>query len=80
MAKERAKRKKKCLSNLGLKSLDNRSKESILQAKDSRVIKSVDIDIVITPRNGDIKLKQAIRIKNEPTTRISKWNQTSQFR
>ena len=41
---------------------------------------SVDIDVLITSRNGDGKLLQQIRISSGPSTRMRKWNQLSQFR
>ena len=41
---------------------------------------TVDIDIIITSRNGDIKVMQSIRIMSRPPLRKIKWNQLSQFR
>ena len=41
---------------------------------------TVDIDILVTSRNGDKKIMQSIRITSRPTLRIRKWNQFSQFR
>ena len=41
---------------------------------------TVDIDILVTSRNGDRKIMQSIRIKNRPPSRIRKCNQLSQFR
>ena len=41
---------------------------------------TVDIDILVTSRNGDRKIMQSIRIKSRPPSRIRKWNQFSQFR
>ena len=40
---------------------------------------TVDIDILVTSRNGDRKIMQSIRITNRPTSRKRKWNQFSQF-
>ena len=46
----------------------------------SRVRKeTVDIDIVVTSRDGDRKIMQSIRITSRPTSRKRKWNQLSQF-
>ena len=41
---------------------------------------TVDIDILVTFRNGDRKIMQSIRITSRPPSRIRKWNQLSQFR
>ena len=41
---------------------------------------TVDIDILVTSRNGDRKIMQSIRITSRPPSRISNWNQFSQFR
>ena len=41
---------------------------------------TVDIDILVTSRNGDRKIMQSIRITSRPPSRIRKWNQFSQFR
>ena len=41
---------------------------------------TVDIDILVTTRNGDRKIMQSIRIPSRPPFRIKKWNQFSQFR
>ena len=41
---------------------------------------TVDIDILVTYRNGDRKIMQSIRIKSRSTSKISTWNQLSQFR
>ena len=40
---------------------------------------TVDIDILVTSRNGDRKIMQSIRITSRPTLRKKKWNQLSQF-
>ena len=40
---------------------------------------TVDIDILVTSRNGDRKIMQFIRITSRPTSRKGKWNQWSQF-
>ena len=40
---------------------------------------TVDIDILVTSRNGDRKTKQSIRITSRPTSRKKKWNQLNQF-
>ena len=39
---------------------------------------TVDIDILVTSRNGDRKIMQSIRITSRPPTRKKKWNQLSQ--
>ena len=41
---------------------------------------NVDIDILVTSRNGDRKIMQSIRIMSRPTSRIRKRNKFSQFR
>ena len=41
---------------------------------------TVDIDILVTSRNGDRKIIQSVRIMSRPFSRIRKWNQFSQFR
>ena len=40
---------------------------------------NVDIDTLVTSRNGDRKIMQFIRITSRPTSRKRKWNQLSQF-
>ena len=40
---------------------------------------TVDIDILVTSRNGDRKIMQSIRITSRPPLRKKKWNQLSQF-
>ena len=40
---------------------------------------TVDIDILVTSRNGDRKIMQSIRITSRPPSRKRKWNQFSQF-
>ena len=40
---------------------------------------TVDIDILVTSRNGDRKIMQSIRITSRPSSRKRKWNQLSQF-
>ena len=40
---------------------------------------TVDIDILVTSRNGDRKIMQSIRITSRTPSRKSKWNQLSQF-
>ena len=37
----------------------------------------VDIDILVTSRNGDRKIMQSIRIRSRPPSRITRWNQLS---
>ena len=49
--------------------------ESICARKET-----VDIDILITSRNDDRKIKQSIRVANRPLTRIRKGNRLSQLR
>ena len=41
---------------------------------------TVDIDILVTSRNGGRKIMQSIRITSRPPSRISKWNQWGKFR
>ena len=38
---------------------------------------AVDIDILITSRNDDIKIMQFVRVRSRPPSRKGKWN--SQF-
>ena len=40
---------------------------------------TVDINILVTSRNGDRKIMQSIRITSRPPSRKKKWNQLSQF-
>ena len=40
---------------------------------------TVDIDILVTSRNGDGKIMQSITITSIHPTRKKKWNQLSQF-
>ena len=40
---------------------------------------TVDIDILVTSRNGDRKIIQSIRIMCRPSLRKRKWDQLSQF-
>ena len=51
-----------------------------LITKKQRRKEIVDIDILITSRNGDRKIEQPIRITNGPPERMWKWKQFSQFR
>ena len=41
--------------------------------------KTVEIDILVTSRNGDRKFMQSIRITSRPLLKKRKWNQLSQF-
>ena len=41
---------------------------------------TVDIVILVASWNGDRKIMQSIRVTSKPSSRISKWNQFSQFR
>ena len=41
---------------------------------------TVDIDILVTSKNGDRKIMRSIRITSRPPLRKRKWNQSSQFR
>ena len=41
---------------------------------------TVDIDILVTSRNGEEKIMQSIRRTSRPPSRIRKWDQLSQFR
>ena len=46
----------------------------------SRVRKeTVDIDILVTSRNGDREIMQSMRIMSRPPWRRRKWNHLSQF-
>ena len=40
---------------------------------------TLDIDILVTSRNGDRKIMQPISITSRPPSRKRKWNQLSQF-
>ena len=40
---------------------------------------TVDMDMLVTSRNGDRKIMQSIRIMSRPPLRKRKWNQLSQF-
>ena len=40
---------------------------------------TVDIDILVTSKNGDRKIMQSIKKKSRPTSRKRKWNQLSHF-
>ena len=40
---------------------------------------TVDIDILVTSRNGDRKIMQSIRTMSRPNSRKRRWNQLSQF-
>ena len=40
---------------------------------------NVDIDILVTSRNGDRKIMQSVRITSRPPLRKRKWNQLNQF-
>ena len=40
---------------------------------------TVDIDILVTYRNGHRKIMQSIKMTIRPPSRKSKWNQLSQF-
>ena len=40
---------------------------------------TVDIDILVTSRNGDRKIMQSIRIISRPPSRKREWKQLSQF-
>ena len=40
---------------------------------------TVDIDIIVTSRNGDRKIMQSVRIMSRPHSSKRKWNQLSQF-
>ena len=41
---------------------------------------TVDIDILVTSRNADIKIMQSMRITSRPPSRARKWKQFSWFR
>ena len=41
--------------------------------------KTVDIDILVTLRNGDRKIMQSIKVTSRPLLRKRRWNQLSQF-
>ena len=51
------------------------SRQRILGARKE----TVDIDILVTSRNGDRKIMQSIRITTRPPSEKGKWNQLSQF-
>ena len=40
---------------------------------------TVDMNILVTSRNGDRNIMQSIRIMSRPPSRKRKWNQLSQF-
>ena len=40
---------------------------------------TVDIEIVVTSKNGHKKIMQSIRIMSRPPSRKRKWNQLDQF-
>ena len=40
---------------------------------------TVDIDILVTSKNGDRKIIQSIRITSRPGSRKKKWNPLNQF-
>ena len=40
---------------------------------------TVDIEILVTSRNGDRKIMQSITITTRPPTKKRKWDQLSQF-
>ena len=39
----------------------------------------VNIDILVTSKNGKRKIMQSIRVTSRPTSRKRKWNQLSHF-
>ena len=41
---------------------------------------TVNVDILVTSRNGDRKIMQSIRVTSRAPSRKSKWKQLSQFR
>ena len=69
----------RCLLILDLNPLRLKSKESIPEPGCARK-QIVDIDILVTSRNGDRKIMQSVRIMSGPTSRIRKWNQFCHFR
>ena len=40
---------------------------------------TIDIDVLVTSRNGNRKVTQPIRIMSRPPSRKRKWNQLCQF-
>ena len=40
---------------------------------------TIDIGILVTSRNGDIKIMQSIKTTSRPPSRKKKWNQLNQF-
>ena len=40
---------------------------------------TVDIDLLVSSRDGDRKIMQSITITSRPPTRKRKWNQLNQF-
>ena len=73
---------KMCLLILNLKPLIGQKKTFYRQriSKCSCARKgTVDIDILVTSRNGNRKIIQSIRITSRPPSRIRIWNQFIQF-
>ena len=67
--------------NSGLKIIGQRKafyKQRIPELSHARK-ETVDIDILVTSRNGDRKIMQPIGILSGPLLRKKKWNQLSQF-
>ena len=54
-------------------------RQRILESSCARK-ETVDIDILVTSRNGDRKTMQSIKIRSRPTSRIKKWNQFGHFK
>ena len=53
-------------------------RQRILESSCARK-ETVDIDILVTSRNGDRKIMQSIKIMSRPPSRKRKCNQLSQF-
>ena len=50
------------------------SKIAGIYLQDVQGKKLIDIDILVTSRNGYIKIMQSIRVTSRPPLRIRKWN------
>ena len=74
---------KRCLLILDLKLLKVGQRKEFFRQRIPEFIRArkeiVHIDILVTSRNGDIKIMKSIRITSRPSSRKRKWNQFSQF-
>ena len=64
--------------NSKLKAIEIISREFNRESSCTRK-ETVDIDILVTSRNGDRKIMQSIRIRSRSPLRIRKWNQLNQL-